>query len=446
MKIPSTSAVIAALTLVCHATAQTSERAPEVPSFVSPAFDDRIFGDAYGHRATLANLGLDVDLLATIDFSASSGGLSDMQGGEYLLDLSLTFDLGQAKIIDGGTVFADLQYWNWFGDSPLSVGDYWGWDVINPAFGDEMFQLSELWWQQAIGDSGLTATVGKIDGARFFGVIPNAGPFLNASDCQPSTMLGTLPTYPNPSMAAILQWKLGANHEADPAADAKTSTTWLAQAGIFDGANAAYQPSTGSNGPRTGSRGPAGMFSDATYAIADFGPTWYAGSDAWRGNATVGGWMQFGQTLRTTSVASTVVENMSGVYLTLTQSLYGAGDSSTRFDLFSQSSWADPAKAQAQWSGNIGTICHAPFAARPRDSAGLLAGITLFSDDPLVFTAPNSTNSGGHESVFECFYRVQLANGVVLQPDLQWISTPSGGDPASLDAAFIATLHVEIAF
>ena len=156
--------------------------------------------------------------------------------------------------------------------------------------------------------------------------------------------------------------------------------------------------------------------------------------------------MQFGQTLRTTSVASTVVENMSGVYLTLTQSLYGAGDSSTRFDLFSQSSWADPAKAQAQWSGNIGTICHAPFAARPRDSAGLLAGITLFSDDPLVFTAPNSTNSGGHESVFECFYRVQLANGVVLQPDLQWISTPSGGDPASLDAAFIATLHVEIAF
>jgi carbohydrate-selective porin OprB len=70
-----------------------------------------------------------------------------------------------------------------------------------------MFQLSELWWQQAIGDSGLTATVGKIDGARFFGVIPNAGPFLNASDCQPSTMLGTLPTYPNPSMAAILQWK-----------------------------------------------------------------------------------------------------------------------------------------------------------------------------------------------------------------------------------------------
>lgn len=125
MKIPSTSAVIAALAFACHATAQTSERAAEVPSFVSPAFDDRIFGDAHGHRATLANLGLDVDLLATIDFTASSGGLSDMQGGEYLLDLSLTFDLGQAKIIDGGTVFADLQYWNWFGDSPLSVGDYW---------------------------------------------------------------------------------------------------------------------------------------------------------------------------------------------------------------------------------------------------------------------------------------------------------------------------------
>jgi carbohydrate-selective porin OprB len=406
--------------------------------FVSPGFDDRLLGDLYGSRRALADLGLDVELLATTDLSASSGGMEDFQTGQYLLDLSITFDLGTAKLLDGGTIFADLQYWNWFGDSPLGVGDYWGWDVMNPVLGDEIFQLSELWWQQKLGDSGVTATVGKIDSNRFFAIVPNAGPFLHVADTEPATMLGYLPTYPNPAFGAMVQWQFGGSEPTD--------TKWLAQAGIFDGSSAAYNTSTGSNGPRTGNRGLSNMFDGGTFVIADFGPTWNLGTDGWRGNATVGAWMQIGETIRSTAVGTKVVDDSGGLYFTITQDLHDADDSATRFELFSQTGWSDPSKVQAEWSTAAGVICRSPFAARPDDCAGFMAGVTLFSDDPLVYTAPGSTATGGNEGIFELFYRFQLDRGIVLQPDVQYISSPGGGDPSAVDGAFIATLRVEVAF
>jgi carbohydrate-selective porin OprB len=35
---------------------------------------------------------------------------------------------------------------------------------------------------------------------------------------------------------------------------------------------------------------------------------------------------------------------------------------------------------------------------------------------------------------------------VAIQPDLQWIGTPGGGDPSGADDAWIATLRLQIAF
>ena len=47
-----------------------------------------------------------------------------------------------------------------------------------------------------------------------------------------------------------------------------------------------------------------------------------------------------------------------------------------------------------------------------------------------------------HETVFELFYKTQLTPSVSLQPDLQYIGSPSGIHPDSLVAGirFVLTL------
>jgi carbohydrate-selective porin OprB len=48
--------------------------------------------------------------------------------------------------------------------------------------------------------------------------------------------------------------------------------------------------------------------------------------------------------------------------------------------------------------------------------------------------------------VLEAFYLFALPHGITLQPDLQWIGTPGGGDGATVDDALIGTIRVQIAF
>ena len=50
------------------------------------------------------------------------------------------------------------------------------------------------------------------------------------------------------------------------------------------------------------------------------------------------------------------------------------------------------------------------------------------------------------ESVLEAFYLIALPHGISLQPDLQWIGTPGGGDGATVDDALIGTIRIQIAF
>ena len=52
----------------------------------------------------------------------------------------------------------------------------------------------------------------------------------------------------------------------------------------------------------------------------------------------------------------------------------------------------------------------------------------------------------GGETAVEIFHRFDLGRGVAIQPDLQWIGTPGGGDPSGADDAWIATLRLQIAF
>ncbi len=381
---------------------------------------------------------IDVDLLATLDLSATSGGASSPKSGAYLLDLTVTADLGALDLVPGGVVFADLQYYDWFGDDPSAVGDYGVWDVINPVLGEQLFQLSELWWEQALG-SGWTARAGKIDANRFFATVRVAGPFLTVADAMPPTMFGYMPTYPNPAMGVMASWQ-----SAEDLAASETGG-WSAQVGVFDGTNMAFNPASGSNGPRTGSRGPGSLFDGdwGPYFVAEGGPTYRV--NGWRGDATIGGWLQSGDTLTETDLGSNIVHNAAGGYVTVTQDLHAPEEVGTRFDVWCQLGFSNPNQSPAAFSASLGTICHAPLPGRDNDSAGFMVSTLSMSDNPNVYVAP-SGDSGGQETQLEAFYRIDLGHGVVLQPDIQYIFNPGGGSPATTEDALIGTLRIEVLF
>ncbi|MDA0802779.1 MAG: carbohydrate porin [Planctomycetota bacterium] len=381
---------------------------------------------------------IDVDLLATLDLSASSGGVSSPNSGAYLLDLTVTADLGALDLLQGGIVFADLQYYNWFGDDPSGVGDYGVWDVINPVLGEELFQLSELWWEQALG-SGWTARAGKIDANRFFATVPVAGPFLTLADAMPPTMFGYMPTYPNPAMGVMVSWQSVEDFAAS------VEGGWSAQVGIFDGTNMAFNPATGSNGPRTGNRGLGSLFDGdwGPYCIAEGGPTYRL--NGWSGSLKGGGWLQSGETLTATSAGSSIVHNAAGGYLTITQDLHSPEEQGTRFDMWCQLGFSNPNQSPAAFSVSVGTVCHAPLPGRDSDSAGFMVSSLSMSDNPNVYVAP-SGDSGGQETLLEAFYRIDLGHGVALQPDIQYIFNPGGGSPATTEDALIGTLRIEVLF
>lgn len=431
---PSTLLTLQILVLPSLALAAPPDEA-SVEAVEEGAYDDLLLGDAFGARKKLEDLGLSVSVLATLDFAASSGGVERMQAALSYIDVALEWDLEKPGLVNGGLVFFDFVYANSLGDSPNSVGSYWGWNVINSGLDAEVLQIAELWWQQDLGDLGLTARVGKIDANRFFALPVEDFIFVNTGTYLPATTLSTMPTYPNPSMGAMLEWDLG---------------EWFVQAGVFDGSNAAFDADLGENGPRTGNRGFQGVFDgdSGPYLIAEAGPAWQCGrgETAWEGSLRLGAWLQVGESLLSTDAGTTIVDDPAGLYLTLKQDLHAPEEAGTRFSLFGQAGWSDPAKVAAEWSLMGGVVCDAPFAARPNDSAGLLLSHLAFSHDPLVHTSPVSATSGGSETAVEIFYRFDLGRGISLQPDLQWIGAPGGGDPADVDDAWIATLRLQIAF
>lgn len=422
-------------TIVAPAEPQVEGERPEIVVPGAPSIGDRFFGDL-PWRKQLADRGIDALVLATMDLSKVSGGLGSPSIGQALVDLSVTANLDRLGVLPGAEIYTSLQWWDWFGDAPSSIGDYWGWDVINPAIDQTIFQLSELWWQQTAGP--WSVMIGKIDAKRVFASIANAGPFLNTADAMPSTLLGYMPTYPNPSMAAVVQWS---------GLDAAGLRGWSARAGVFDGSNAAYDPATGANGPRTGNRGPSGLFDGhwGPYLIAEGGPGWAVGPSAWAGTLTVGGWWQAGDSLLYLGDAGEVTSNAGGLYATVTHALHAPDDAGGRWDLFAQTGWSTAASVPADFSVSLGAICTAPLPGRTDDQAGVLVGMTSFANDAAVYVN-RLGSTGGQETIAEVFYRIALPRGIVLQPDLQWIGTPGGGDGATVDNALIGTIRIEIAF
>ena len=353
--------------------------------------------------------GLTIEYIYTGDvFSNMRGGMNTRNATEYLglFDLAITADLDELGFFPGGTFFMLFEDDHGKGISGDHVGDFQGVDNIDG--GVPFTQVTEFWWEKAILDGLVTVRLGKQDANAEFAVTNLAGDFINASFGMHPNI--PMPAWPHPAMGAVTFFQL---------------TDWLSfNVGVFDGA---------ADGRTWGFSGTGDVFS-----MYELRMEWELGNLP--GEYHVGIWYHNGQfddlspgvaalgsnRLRRPTVmnisplgAGDVYSGNHGVHMGLDQLIYREScrdDDDQGLGVFGQYGWAPQDRNEVHHYLGAGVVYKGLFRGREEDTTGIGMAHVQFSD------LLNLRN----ETTIELFHKIQLTPYIILQPDLQYVASPSG--------------------
>lgn len=402
---------------------------------------DGVLGNLFGARDPLRDRGIDFDGSLTLDFSGNAtGGLRTGYWGQAFLDLGVTFDAGKLAGLEGGALRMDFQAWNKLTNESYPIGDFIYYDGNFPGQETPEVVLGVLYWRQKLLDDRIEVQFGKADASENFACVNGADDFMSNYGGYVAGITQFLPNWGDPAT--------GLEVAVRPVEGIRWQAAW------YDGSTNAWNPGSGENGPRTGTRGPATFFDDpgAALLMSELQFEWSLGAGR-DGLVKGGGWVHLGETgyagpldPATGELVTTVIANAYGWYATALQTVWAAGDDGPKVDVFGAVSWGDPSRNPVEWGFNGGVSAHGVIPGRPHDSIGLMASPTLFTSDagisPLGTSYGLPGGTGGSEVNVEAYWRIELTPWFAVQPDLQWIRTPSG----ALDDALVGTIRVDIAF
>ena len=407
-----------------------------------------ITGGWCGVRRTLIDDGIRFNgAYSALLFDNLRGGFDTGFFGSGITQIELTVDTDTAMELDGGQVFLNVAQMTWYNGRFQPTGSFSptgsriGVDGNFPSQERSWSaQLNQFYWRQSLDEGRLHVAIGKIDANVTFAGVNAANGFQNGLAANPATLDEFLPTYPNPAIGLQIDLEL--------AQDLNVHFGW------WDGTTAAFDPVTGQVGPATGNQGLGSFFDDADhwFLISQLDVDWRTGTRT-PGGVSLGGWLQTG--LSATSGNSTSgVENVPGWYLTLEQTIWSRNEKNAGLgggiQLFGSIGWSPASKNAQNWSMMAGVSATGVIPGRNSDALGVMIGTTIFSDDVEIFRSTtidgNPGPGGGRESIAEVFYRLQLTPAMMIQPGIEWVIDPGGGDPTQLDDALSGYLAVMIQF
>lgn len=336
------------------------------------------------------------------------GGLRQRDTYRGLAVLELGFDLEELVGLDHTRAF--VQGYVQIGrDGSGDVGDiqaYSNLDAPNTA------QVAEFWLEHEFGGGDLSLKIGKVDANSGFAYLEHGLEFVHSSAGFSPAIVG-FPSYPDPAMSVSMRLE---------------REGWYVAVGMFDGATAEGVP--------TGRRGPSTLFrsdrSNAYFYVAEAGGIWAGGRlgagvyhhtgnfdrfDGGSENGAGGLYILFDQCIHSDPPATSEPEQ--GAYLLALVAM------------------ADEQVSAVAVHYMLGVRYVGAISGRQDDVLGLLVSHVDLSDVP-------SAGYRSDETAIELYYRMQIHDSLVLQPDLQFIRDPSG-DPGIPDA-LIGTLRFEVSF
>lgn len=345
-------------------------------------------GDPFNARH-FASDALNFEMVYTGEvFSNTRGGISTNEATRYLglLDLGLTLDFERTRLPIPGKFHILAQNTHGEGLTEDFVGDA---QVISniDAFKNIM-QVNEYWWEFELFDGSVTVRLGKQDLNTEFLLVETATDFIQSTfGLSPST---AFPTYPDPSMGGLVLLQL--NEE------------WMLKLGLWD----AFAP-----GNSWGFSG-----NDATVLISELEYRHTLFGSAFPGIMAVAFVYE-----SSGKIAGERVSDVHEYAVQIEQVVYreNVNDCSDEQGMAAFAGYYPRFVGSEKIEDSIGDSFIAGVTY-----TGLLAG----RDEDVVGTgiawAKLFQGSTNEETVWETFYKAQLNPHLSIQPDLQYIATPSG--------------------
>lgn len=334
--------------------------------------------------------GITVEYIYTGDtFNNMRGGVNTSGATEYqgLFNLAITADLDTYGCAPGGTVFILAESFHGRGLG-AHVGDAQG--VMNTEAGRQNFQVSEFWWEKSLCDGLISVRIGKQDANADHAYVELAGDFIQSSFGLIPTV--PMPVWPDPALGITTFFEL---------------TEWLDfSVGVYDGA---------ADGRTWGVSGTGDIFS-----IYQLKTAWALACDTLPGDASVGLWYHDGDFDEPGSDGAITHSGSHGLYLGFEQLLCKENrdpDDDQGLGGFVQAGFAPASRAEIAKHLGAGLVYKGLLACRDDDITGVGIAVAYFSDRMAL---PED------ETVVEFFYKIPLTPYIMIQPDVQYIASPSG--------------------
>ncbi len=319
-------------------------------------------------------------------FTNTRGGITSKDATQYqgLLELALTLDFEEMETPLLGKFFLLAQNTHGRGLTEDFVGDTQVLSNIDSF--KNIMQVSEYWWEFGLLDDDITVRLGKQDFNTEFVYIDTAADFVQSSfGLTPSA---SLPTYPNPAMAALVMMQL--------------NESLLLKVGVWDALAEGGSWGVSDN--------------DSVLVASELEYQYALGGGKFPGVLSIGAGYLSGD-----EVSGTPFGDVHGYSLQFEQLLYRECMSGTAQGLAIFAAYYPRFSNAPVLVNAIGDSFVAGFVytglvdGRDEDVLGVgVAWAELFQ---------GGTNE---ETVLELFYKAQLTRNTSLQPDLQYIATPSG--------------------
>lgn len=356
-------------------------------------------GKWFGSRPILEDHGLTINSsLLYSPFIKTGGGASGEGSGKgySLFNLSATLDTEKAGLWKGGTFYTLFQRKTGYGLAG-PTGGMGDWMYFDGWEGRQINQISECWYQQKLLDNKIRLKVGKQDANIDFGFLNSGWDFMNLAFSVNPTV--PMPTYPD-------QANIGFMAEINP-------KEWLSiRNGIYSKYNVPFNITEIEFKPTI--KKLPGRYSIGAWEMSDSNGMSVAESIDGVGtvnynnfNRNFGAYAQFEQMIYKENKEDE--NDMQGLIA---------------FGQFGIS--PDNRNDMNRYVGG-GLEYIGPIPKRDKDKAGIAVASGKFAA-----RLGDITSQVGDETAVEAFYRFQVTPWFYLQPDVQFISRPSGTYDSSM--------------
>lgn len=388
---------------------------------------DHLTGDWGGWRTYLTDRGVHIQAgyIGEV-FGNVMGGVERGTVYEGLAEVALELDLAKVIRWPGGTV--RVSGLSTHGDSPSELAG----DALTASNIDayDSFRLYEWWLQQSLFADTLSVRLGALLADEEFTGTTGGGRLINSAFGWPAFISGNVvntgPAFNVPALGLRLHWT--------------PAPGWHLQGGLFDGDSfdsPAGDPAAHPHGTHFQLNADQGML-----ALAEAGYAWNqsATNGALSGQLKVGAWFHTAD-FPDHSDPTRFHDHNFGAYIAIEQQLWREAEDagSQGLEFFFRVGGSPEDRSTFAFTLDTGLSYTGLIPGRDKDKTTIGFVHAEISDQPGEFNAFSH-----YEQVLEVSYEFVLRPWWSVQPDLQWIHHPTGGQ--DVDDALLLGLRTAISF